>query len=50
MVLSVLCIGAAAIVLSYTLLRRDPPVDAKELQILRDYSEQNRKEEIHPFE
>lgn len=50
MVLSALCIGAAAIVLAYFYLRREPPLDGRELQDLRDYSEQHRKEQIHPFE
>jgi hypothetical protein len=50
MVLSALCIGAAAIIVAYIWLGRDPPLDGRELQDLRDYSEQNRKEQIHPFE
>jgi len=50
MLLSVLGLGAAALALCCSRVRRERPLDEHELLILRRFSDEYRREQIHPFE
>jgi hypothetical protein len=50
MVVSVLCLLAAALLLCCGWFRRERPLDAEELRTLRRFSDELRKQQIHPFE